>query len=200
MTREEINKLIMQACERTWNERTCKEIRQALEPCEDNKDMYEPLLPIGKYPKTSFPCDVEEEVYKRFVEPHVKVKEQQPCEDAVSREAVYRLVDYIIDNLCENSIDLGALESWGREQVMKLPSVTQKSGCDKCAMNGSGNKYCDNCKYKRQTWEWIDDEFGSKCSCCGIHTHLDKFDRPMKFKCCSMCGAKMVKSQESEEV
>ena len=38
---------------------------------------------------------------------------------------------------------------------------------------------------------WIDDEFGSKCSCCGIYTHLDKFDRPMKFKHCSMCGAKM---------
>ena len=38
---------------------------------------------------------------------------------------------------------------------------------------------------------WIDDEFGSKCSCCGIHTHLDKFDRPMKFKHCSMCGARM---------
>ena len=43
----------------------------------------------------------------------------------------------------------------------------------------------------RQTGKWIDDEFGSKCSCCGIHTHLDKFDRPMKFKYCSMCGADM---------
>lgn len=42
-----------------------------------------------------------------------------------------------------------------------------------------------------KTGRWIDDEFGSKCSCCGIHTHLDKFDRPMKFKHCSMCGAKM---------
>ena len=42
-----------------------------------------------------------------------------------------------------------------------------------------------------RTGHWIDDEFGSKCSCCGIHTHLDKFDRPMKFKYCSMCGAKM---------
>ena len=42
-----------------------------------------------------------------------------------------------------------------------------------------------------KTGHWIDDEFGSKCSCCGIHTHLDKFDRPMKFKYCSMCGAKM---------
>lgn len=42
-----------------------------------------------------------------------------------------------------------------------------------------------------KTGRWIDDEFGSKCSCCGIHTHLDKFNRPMKFKYCSMCGAKM---------
>lgn len=50
-----------------------------------------------------------------------------------------------------------------------------------------------------KTGHWIDDEFGSKCSCCGIHTHLDKFDRPMKFKYCSMCGAKMVEPQESED-
>jgi hypothetical protein len=42
-----------------------------------------------------------------------------------------------------------------------------------------------------RTGRWIDDEFGSKCSCCGNYTHLDKFSRPMKFKCCSMCGAKM---------
>ena len=49
-----------------------------------------------------------------------------------------------------------------------------------------------------KTGHWIDDEFGSKCSCCGIHTHLDKFDRPMKFKYCSMCGAKMVEPHESE--
>lgn len=52
---------------------------------------------------------------------------------------------------------------------------------------------------KPKTGHWIDNEFGSKCSCCGIHTHLDKFDRPMKFKYCSMCGAKMVESQEGEE-
>jgi hypothetical protein len=46
---------------------------------------------------------------------------------------------------------------------------------------------------------WIDDEFGSKCSWCGIHTHLDKFDKPMKLKHCSMCGARMIESQESEK-
>lgn len=47
-----------------------------------------------------------------------------------------------------------------------------------------------------KTGYWIDDEFGSKCSCCGIYTHLDKFDRPMKFKHCSMCGARMEEVEE----
>lgn len=51
-----------------------------------------------------------------------------------------------------------------------------------------------------KTGHWIDDEFGSKCSCCNIYTHLDKFDRPMLFRCCSMCGAKMVEPMESEEI
>ena len=39
--------------------------------------------------------------------------------------------------------------------------------------------------------EWIDDEFGAKCSVCGIHTHLDRFDRPMKTMFCTHCGADM---------
>lgn len=43
--------------------------------------------------------------------------------DVVSRDDVYRLVDDIIDDLCGDSLDLDALQSWGREQVMKLPSV-----------------------------------------------------------------------------
>lgn len=48
-----------------------------------------------------------------------------------------------------------------------------------------------------KTGYWIDDEFGSKCSCCGMYTHLNKFNSPMKFKHCSMCGAKM-ESEETE--
>jgi len=85
----------------------------------------------------------------------------EPCEDAISREAVCNIVNDIRDCISVEGY-------WGiLERLKKLPSVT------------------------RQTGEWIDDEFGSKCSCCGIHTHLDKFDRPMKFKYCSMCGADM---------
>ena len=92
--------------------------------------------------------------------------EQEPCDDAISRDAVLKQIFYSTDN--NGDVVLG---STLRRRIENLPSVTQKSG------------------------KWIDDEFGSKCSCCGIHTHLDKFDRPMKFKYCSMCGAKM----ESEE-
>lgn len=31
MTREEAYKLVMRACEKTWNEKTCKQIKEALE-------------------------------------------------------------------------------------------------------------------------------------------------------------------------
>ena len=91
--------------------------------------------------------------------------------DAISREAVKeQIYEYVISGeYCQTrGTDLLL------KRIGELPSVT------------------------RQTGEWIDDEFGSKCGCCGIHTHLDKFDRPMKFKYCSMCGAKMVEPQESE--
>ena len=43
----------------------------------------------------------------------------------------------------------------------------------------------------RKTGHWIDDEFGTRCSCCNIHTHLDKFGSPMRLLYCSFCGAKM---------
>ena len=83
------------------------------------------------------------------------------CGDAVSRAIVQEEITKSIE-LKENPYQL-----WYR--IRALPSVTPQ----------------------QRAGRWIDDEFGSKCSCCGIYTHLDKFDRPMKFKCCSMCGAKM---------
>ena len=95
----------------------------------------------------------------------IQALSQEPCDDVVSRKAVCDILNDIRD--CISVEGYWAI----LERLKKLPSVTQKSG------------------------KWIDDEFGSKCSCCGIHTHLDKFDRPMKFKYCSMCGAKM----ESED-
>lgn len=79
MTREEANKLITQACERTWNEKTCKEIFKALS--------------------------------------------QEPCDDAVSREAVLKIIDgwYEQNKDAENIEDLIVL-------ITYMDSVTQKSG------------------------------------------------------------------------
>ena len=49
MTREEAYRLAMRACEETWNEKTCNQIKEALE--------------------------------------------QEPCDDAISRQAVLELID-----------------------------------------------------------------------------------------------------------
>lgn len=98
-------------------------------------------------------------------------------DDLISRQAVknkYR--ESLIHNLTDNNrgIDLSKYAEEPYKAFCKfidsIPSVTPQP----------------------KTGHWIDDEFGSKCSCCGIYTHLDKFERPMKFKCRSMCGAKMV--------
>lgn len=103
--------------------------------------------------------------------------EQQPCEDCISRQAV-------LDGLA--SIAKVKARSDAQKSLMgrimffveQLPPVTPEG----------------------KTGKWIDDEFGSKCSRCGTYTHLDKFDRPMKFKYCSMCGAKMqeVENEDSD--
>lgn len=101
----------------------------------------------------------------------------EPCDDAISRQAV-------LDGLA--SIAKVKARSDAQKSLMgrimffveQLPPFTPEE----------------------KTGKWIDDEFGSKCSRCGTYTHLDKFDRPMKFKYCSMCGAKMqeVENEDSD--
>jgi hypothetical protein len=105
-----------------------------------------------------------------------KALEQEPCEDAISRQVAIDAIKEI--HPIDTEYDCTLYDKIDVIYVLKdLPSVNLQP----------------------KTGHWIDDEFGSKCSCCGIHTHLDKFGRPMKFKCCSMCGAKMIEPQESED-
>ena len=92
------------------------------------------------------------------------------------------ILDYLQQEPCDDCISRQAvidMMNYGilEDNIKELPSVTPKE----------------------KTGKWIDDEFGSKCSCCGRYTHLDKFDRPMKFMYCTMCGARMIEPQESEE-
>ena len=39
--------------------------------------------------------------------------------------------------------------------------------------------------------EWIDDEFGAKCSYCGKYAYWSKYEIPWKSPYCPLCGAKM---------
>lgn len=129
MSREEANKLIMQACERTWNEKTCKEIFKALE--------------------------------------------QEPCDDAVSREAVLKIIDgwYEQNKDAENIEDLIVL-------ITYMDSVTQKSGKWIKVTNGRGGHECNICHEYAPSYQDGDE-------------YLTKY--------CPNCGAKMVEPQERSE-
>ena len=111
----------------------------------------------------------------------------EPC-DAISRDAVMRLIEnkpYDWSNLTERHNML--------MEIHKLPPVTQK--CEKCAMNGSGSKYCDNCGQKSGKWIPIpyelDYETDAECSLCH-----EKFIAAMDYNYCPKCGCRMQKSED----
>ena len=125
------------------------------------------------------------------------IPSQEPCEDAISREAVSQAVNDLIAEyipLMDGAMEMMPLDV--AKAIMRVPSVTvRQTGCDKCAMNNSGSKYCDNCKYKRQTGEWID----GKCSMCGEHApYWSMATTYYESKFCPNCGCRMVKEGESE--
>ena len=103
----------------------------------------------------------------------IEALEQVPCDDCISRHEVLDALNkhkYSKEFCEEHHIDWSINLETAHIAINDLLPAT----------------------VKEKTGKWIDDEFGSKCSCCGIYTHLDKFDRPMKFKHCSICGARMV--------
>ena len=153
-------------------------------------------------------CLIKQKIFKAL--------KQQPCEDAVSREAVINIVKLRWDYY-KNCI----------EAIEKLPPVTVRQDCEyrhengnclkvggfctavddkhcyKCAMNGSGSKYCDNCKYKRQTGEWIyiDDYHTGKfkCSVCQTEGYPNTTMYKPTWNFCPNCGARMSEPRESED-
>lgn len=91
--------------------------------------------------------------------------EQEPCDDAISREAVMGLVAREHTEWDDLYID-----------IAKLPSVTQKSGkwilLDECANSGY---YCSNCQKKLVKEGWSDTVKKIKfCQNCGADMRGEK--------------------------
>ena len=46
--------------------------------------------------------------------------------------------------------------------------------------------------------KWIRDEFGARCSDCGLYAYRDKFDKPWESPYCPICGVKMDGERKEE--
>lgn len=102
----------------------------------------------------------------------IEALKQEPCEDAISREEALKRIDEYIDEYAETDIEGFHSEKWcamqeARMVLEKLPS-TQPS---------------------RPHGEWIETEFGLKCSHCNLHTFMGRTERPIISDFCPNCGA-----------
>ena len=51
---------------------------------------------------------------------------------------------------------------------------------------------------ERKKGKWVRDEFGSKCSYCGLYAYRDKFEKPWESNFCPNCGAEMREEEKDE--
>ena len=91
------------------------------------------------------PCQVKNEL-------NIELNELKPCDDAINREDAIRKLRADTLFVCTGD------KMQAISDIESLPPVTPS--CDKCAMNGSGSKYCDNC--------------GQKSGKCELKTLIDK--------------------------
>ena len=108
-----------------------------------------------------------EEQYSKC--PLVEVPE--PCEDAVSREAVSKWLKQYGQDVLHGKYKFSLMYIW--KNLMDLPSVTPK----------------------RKTGRWLDNyQYGYKCSECGAYLEIDCGDVEMNF--CPNCNADMRGKQD----
>lgn len=102
----------------------------------------------------------------------IKALEQEPCDDAISRQAVFEIQAKYAEHM-------GATKYWQmRDDIRALPPV----------------------RPQEQTGHWIDDTKygGTECSKCGKwYPHATIAKSEIKF--CSECGAKMVEPKEKSD-
>jgi hypothetical protein len=107
----------------------------------------------------------------------IKTFKQKPCDDAISREDVYKVLERnwlnsTVARRIANEFFVNEL----RESIKSLPSVQPKV----------------------KTGHWYDKCGNDACSICGEEiSDAQTFDgRPFRY--CPMCGKRMVEPQESE--
>lgn len=99
----------------------------------------------------------------------------KPCDDVVSRDFMFKVLDDFCGHDRTATITLDTLA----DLVYELPSVTQKSGKWVKVTNGRGGHECDICHEYAPSYQSGDE-------------YLTKY--------CPNCGAKMIEPQENEEI
>lgn len=125
------------------------------------------------------------------------------CDDAINREAVIKDFTQWRSKLAyavgEDYSGVSVLDKAIRV-IKGMPSVTQK--CEKCAMNGSGSKYCDNCGQK--SGKWITDDAWSDIAYNTdflefLYNHINPNDMEHYRQMFEMKDAVAVNGAESED-
>jgi len=150
----------------------------------------------------------------------ISALEQEPCEDAISREALKKMLMRLDKWHVKNKqfVNVGLLYDDVFFGIEQLPSVTpsrpteHKPICDDCIYfdNGKGSEKCDSCeltgtnKPSRHKGHWISHILSIECSECKQKFFADDENENCQdydacedfgFKYCPNCGAEM----ESEE-
>lgn len=122
---------------------------------------------------------MEDEMYDAL-QKLVRIAEQEPCEDAVSRKAVLDLAYCHFDE----------------QNLTRTCKIGLSDYCNKCNMTAADITdivALPPVHSTEKVGEWIDDEesdFYKKCSLCGVEIDVDFYEET-QMNYCPNCGAKM---------
>ena len=163
--------------------------------------------------KKDIPCEHDTDLIEAL-DVAIKALEQQPCDDAISRED--RLIDLA------NAIESDDSGYWTNKRISSalrnISSVTQRTNCQYRHENGNclkvggfctsvDDKHCPSVTQKSGKWivhpeietSTPDYLMFYECSECGDKQCFCKSDIHKK-RFCSNCGAKMQESKETGEI
>ena len=81
--------------------------------------------------------------------------------------------------------------------VREVEQALSQEPCEKCAMNGSNSKYCDNCGQKSGKWILTIEDWNKwTCSKCGYVKRTD-IHVNIGWNYCPNCGARMESETET---